>query len=71
MIAGGQGTGTITNDDTAVVRQRPWQNQRDRHDVNDVDGVTALDVLMLINYINDASRRGRVAGVPRDESTLL
>ncbi len=53
VIANGQGTGTITNDDTTTVRQRRWQNPRDQHDVNDADGVTALDVLMLINYIND------------------
>jgi len=53
MIADGQGTGTITNDDTTTVRQRPWQNPRDHHDVNDKDGVTPLDALMLINYIND------------------
>jgi hypothetical protein len=50
-IADSQGIGTITDDDT-VVRQRPWQNPRDRFDVNDADGITALDALIVINYIN-------------------
>ena len=51
-IADGQGMGTITNDDLHATDRKCWQNPRDQFDVDDKDGVTALDVLTMISYIN-------------------
>ncbi|MCC6509343.1 MAG: hypothetical protein IT423_09565, partial [Pirellulaceae bacterium] len=38
----------------------PWQNPLNRFDVNNVDGVTALDVLLVINEINQNGPRSLV-----------
>jgi Dockerin type I domain len=63
-VDGMKGTGTVTvgpaagNGDLIVtstdntVTYRPWQNIRNPMDVNDQGGVTPLDVLLIINYIN-------------------
>ncbi|MCY2993290.1 MAG: dockerin type I domain-containing protein [Planctomycetota bacterium] len=37
---------------STTVSARPSQNPREPHDVDDADGVTPLDVLTLINYLN-------------------
>ena len=34
-----------------------WQNPQDQYDVNGIDGVTALDVLLIINEINENGPR--------------
>jgi hypothetical protein len=42
---------TAADAQTAVVAN-PWHNYADPYDVNGQDGATALDVLIIINYIN-------------------
>ncbi len=34
-----------------------WQNPQDQYDVNGIDGVTPLDVLLIINEINQNGPR--------------
>ncbi len=46
--------------DAAMTEQKPWQNQRDRFDVNDDGHVVPLDVLLMINEI-DATGPGELA----------
>ena len=38
--------------DAAMTEQKPWQNQRDRFDINDDGFVVPRDVLIMINEIN-------------------
>ena len=35
-----------------VIVANPWQNSPNQYDVNNDDGVSPLDALLLINYIN-------------------
>ena len=39
--------------DAAMTEQKPWQNHRDRFDINDDGFVVPGDVLIMINEIND------------------
>lgn len=41
----------------AMTEQKPWQNHRDRFDINDDGFVVPFDVLIMINEINDSGPR--------------
>ncbi|MBI2479860.1 MAG: hypothetical protein HYV60_14870 [Planctomycetia bacterium] len=43
--------------DAAMTEQKPWQNHRDRFDINDDGFVVPRDVLIMINDINDNGPR--------------
>ncbi|MEO8495832.1 MAG: hypothetical protein ABI614_12225 [Planctomycetota bacterium] len=53
--------------DAAMTEQKPWQNHRDRFDVNDDGFVVAGDVLRMINEINET---GPVTLPPPTGTTL-
>jgi hypothetical protein len=48
----------------------PWHNFNERADVNERDGVTALDALLIINFLNRSDDTGIDAGAPLTDGWL-
>ena len=59
----GQGVGTIVTDDQGGGKGR-WRNPRDQFDVNDRDGVSPIDVLLILNYLTALRGDSHLPDVP-------
>ena len=66
LIGFGDDASSATVSNIDLTTEKTWQNPVDRHDVNDLDGVSAIDALLIINEL----RRVTVHD-PQDDSKLF